>query len=53
MDNNNLHRHQLFSNDHEEHMDPEIRQWLPRVVCPAYPLSNWCDGGYVVVNLLT
>ncbi|KAH9954235.1 hypothetical protein BC827DRAFT_69571 [Russula dissimulans] len=42
---NNLHRHQLFSDDHAENMDPEIRQWLPRIVCPGYPFSNWCDGG--------
>ncbi|KAI9509453.1 hypothetical protein F5148DRAFT_1187467 [Russula earlei] len=45
VDNSNLHRHQLFSTDHAENLDPEIRQWLPRIVCPAFPLSIRCKGG--------
>jgi len=44
-DISNLHRHQLFSNDHAGSLDPEIRQWLPRVVCPAFPFSTCCQGG--------
>lgn len=40
----NLHKHQLFSNDHADNLDPEIRQWLPRLVCPAFPLSPKCHG---------
>ena len=44
-DTNNLHRHQLFSEDHVANLDPEIRQWLPRIVCPAFPFSVWCQGG--------
>ncbi|KAH9015090.1 hypothetical protein EDB85DRAFT_2027569, partial [Lactarius pseudohatsudake] len=35
----NLHKHQLFSNEHADNLDAEIRQWLPRLVCPAFPLS--------------
>ncbi|KAI0296122.1 hypothetical protein B0F90DRAFT_1820137 [Multifurca ochricompacta] len=41
----NVRKHQLFSNDHAENLDPEIRQWLPRIVCPAFPLSFGCLGG--------
>ncbi|KAI0284730.1 hypothetical protein BC826DRAFT_145404 [Russula brevipes] len=44
-DNSNLRRHQLFSQDHVESLDTEIRQWLPRYLCPAFPLSIRCDGG--------
>lgn len=40
----NLHKHQLFSNEHAENLDPETRQWLPRLVCPAFPLSSKCHG---------
>ncbi|KAI9447469.1 hypothetical protein H4582DRAFT_5646 [Lactarius indigo] len=40
----NLHKHQLFSNEHADNLDPEIRQWLPRLVCPAFPLSPKCYG---------
>ncbi|KAH9057227.1 hypothetical protein EDB87DRAFT_1122389 [Lactarius vividus] len=40
----NLHKHQLFSNEHADNLDPETRQWLPRLVCPAFPLSPKCHG---------
>ncbi|KAI9450995.1 hypothetical protein BJY52DRAFT_1354005 [Lactarius psammicola] len=40
----NLHKHQLFSNEHADNLDPEIRQWLPRLACPAFPLSPKCRG---------
>ncbi|KAN0137421.1 hypothetical protein V8E53_004866 [Lactarius tabidus] len=40
----NLHKHQLFSKEHAGNLDPEIRQWLPRLVCPAFPLSPKCRG---------
>ena len=40
----NIHKHQLFSKEHAENLSPEIRQWLPRLACPAYPLSPKCRG---------
>lgn len=47
----NLHKHQLFSKEHADNLDPEIRQWLPRLVCPAFPLSPKCRGQCVVVEI--
>jgi hypothetical protein len=35
----------LFCKDHGESLHTEIRQWLPRYLCPAFPLSIRCDGG--------
>ena len=45
----NIHKHQLFSKEHADNLNPEIRQWLPRLVCPAFPLSPKCHGQCVVV----
>jgi hypothetical protein len=45
----NIHKHQLFSKEHADNLNPEIRQWLPRLVCPAFPLSAKCHGQCVVV----
>ena len=47
----NLHKHQLFSKEHADNLDPEIRQWLPRLVCPAFPLSPKCRGQCVVIEI--
>ncbi|KAI0248455.1 hypothetical protein BJV78DRAFT_796247 [Lactifluus subvellereus] len=44
-DTPNLRKHQLFSNDHAKNLDPEIAQWLPRIVCPACTLNSRCQGG--------
>ncbi|KAI0265942.1 hypothetical protein BC834DRAFT_877055 [Gloeopeniophorella convolvens] len=40
-----LAKHQLFSLEHAASLRPDIRQWLPRIVCPAYPINFDCRGG--------
>jgi hypothetical protein len=46
-----LRKHQLFSKDHADHLDPEIIQWLPRVVCPGCVLNSQCQDGSVTVHI--
>jgi hypothetical protein len=47
-----LRRHQLFSSDHADNLDPEISQWLPRIVCPACTLKSQCQDGFVTIYFL-
>jgi hypothetical protein len=46
-----LRKHQLFSNDHADHLGPEIVQWLPRVVCPGCVLDSQCQDGSATVYI--